>query len=277
MESGDEAATKWKRVALAEFGMQPGEGLNTDMKAVRKDYFLDHDHSAYVDQWDWERAITAEDRNLDFLTDVVKKIWKVLYGAGKYAEQEFPALKGKYPEIPEELTFLHAEEILEMFPDLPRKQRETQVLQEYPAVFIYGIGWPLADACGGLRRLGYRNHVERRASDAWAERRHPSMESGDEAATRTHVDGSPRERRDAEEAAGDVRSTRQPEAPVPPSDRQRRRAAQHRRRYRTVAHLHVPASQGAPRRGQRHCVAAGPQGHVRGAAHPRSGVERVRR
>jgi aspartate--ammonia ligase len=140
-----QAATKWKRVALAEFGMGPGEGLCTDMKAVRKDYFLDHDHSAYVDQWDWEKAITDKDRNLDLLTDVVKKIWKVLYGAGKFAQEEFPKLKGKYPDFPEELTFLHAEEILEMYPDLPRKQRETQLLQKYPAVFIYGIGWPLDD------------------------------------------------------------------------------------------------------------------------------------
>jgi aspartate--ammonia ligase len=154
-----QAATKWKRVALAQFGMGPGEGLCTDMKAVRKDYFLDHDHSSYVDQWDWERAITAKDRNLDLLTDVVKKIWKVLYGAGKWAEEQFPALRGKYPEFPEELTFLHAEEILDMFPDLPRKQRETQVLQEYPAIFIYGIGWPLAD--------GYPHEMRAADYDDW--------------------------------------------------------------------------------------------------------------
>src|SRR5574341_782302 len=71
-----QAATKWKRVALKQFGMQPGEGLCTDMRAVRKDYFLDHDHSAYVDQWDWERTITARDRNLEFLTLIVRRIWK---------------------------------------------------------------------------------------------------------------------------------------------------------------------------------------------------------
>ena len=73
-----QAATKWKRFSLKEFNMQPGEGVITDMRAVRKDYFLDHDHSSYVDQWDWERVITAEDRNLNFLTDIVKKIWTVL-------------------------------------------------------------------------------------------------------------------------------------------------------------------------------------------------------
>jgi len=141
-----QAATKWKRMALQQFNMEPGEGLLTDMRAVRKDYFLDHDHSAYVDQWDWERAINAEDRNLDFLTDVVKKLWKVLSGAERHVQELFPQLKNdKYPNLPEELVFLHAEEILAMFPDMPRKQRETAILQKYPAIFIYGIGWTLAD------------------------------------------------------------------------------------------------------------------------------------
>jgi aspartate--ammonia ligase len=141
-----QAATKWKRVALKEFDCKPGEGICTDMRAVRKDYFLDHDHSAYVDQWDWERAITAGERNIAFLKQVVRKIWKVLVGAEKFAQDLFPALKDpRYPSLSEELTFLHAEEILDMFPDLPRKQRETQILQKYPAVFIIGIGWPLKD------------------------------------------------------------------------------------------------------------------------------------
>ncbi len=141
-----QAATKWKRVALKQFGMGIGEGINTDMRAVRKDYFLDHDHSAYVDQWDWELVITEDQRKLAFLTAVVKKIWKVLRGAEIHVQDMFPQLNtDKYPNMPEELTFLHAEEILDMFPDLPRKQRETQVLQKYPAIFIYGVGYPLKD------------------------------------------------------------------------------------------------------------------------------------
>ena len=155
-----QAATKWKRLALAQFGMEPGEGLCTDMLAVRKDYFLDHDHSAYVDQWDWELAITEDQRNLDFLTDVVKRIWKVLKGAETYIQGEFPALRTKrYPDLPDELTFIHAEEILERYPDLPRKQRETAILQEHPAVFIYGIGWPLAD--------GYPHEMRAADYDDW--------------------------------------------------------------------------------------------------------------
>jgi len=155
-----QAATKWKRVALKQFGMELGEGLCTDMKAVRKDYFLDHDHSSYVDQWDWEKVMSVEQRNLEFLTDTIKKIWKVIYGAGQYAQELFPQLKAdKYPDIPEELTFLHAEEILDMYPDLPRKQRETRILQDYPAVFIYGIGWVLKD--------GYPHEMRTADYDDW--------------------------------------------------------------------------------------------------------------
>lgn len=155
-----QAATKWKRMALAQFGMNPGEGLLTDMRAVRKDYFLDHDHSVYVDQWDWERAIIPQERNLDFLTWVVQRIWKVLKGAEQLVQGMFPELKSdKYPDMPEELVFLHAEDILARYPNLPRKQRETAVLQEYPAVFIYGIGWTLAD--------GYPHEMRAADYDDW--------------------------------------------------------------------------------------------------------------
>ena len=139
-----QAATKWKRLALRQFGMGPGEGLLTDMRAVRKDYFLDHDHSAYVDQWDWELAISDGNRNLDFLKATVRKIWKVLTGAQRLVERLYPVLRDpRYPPLPEEIEFLHAEDVLDMYPDLPRKQRETQLLQKHPAVFLIGIGWPL--------------------------------------------------------------------------------------------------------------------------------------
>jgi aspartate--ammonia ligase len=101
-----QAATKWKRIALKQFDCRPGEGICTDMRAVRKDYFLDHDHSAYVDQWDWERTISPAQRNLEFLKSVVRKIWKVLVGAEKFAQEMFPELRNpRYPNLPEELTF----------------------------------------------------------------------------------------------------------------------------------------------------------------------------
>jgi len=155
-----QAATKWKRMALRQFGLEVGEGLCTDMRAVRKDYFLDHDHSVYVDQWDWERVITPEQRKLIFLKEIVNGIWRVIVGAEKYAQELFPQLKtDKYPNLPEKLTFLHAEDLLEMYPDLPRKQRETLVLQKYPAIFILGIGWPLKD--------GYPHEMRAADYDDW--------------------------------------------------------------------------------------------------------------
>jgi len=157
-----QAATKWKRLALAQFGCNPGEGINTDMRAVRKDYFLDHDHSAYVDQWDWERVLTAEARHLDTLRTVVETIWRVIYGAGQLVREHFPALRSEaYAPIPEKLTFIHAEELLDRYPDLPRKQRETRALQDIsPALFIIGIGWPLAD--------GYPHELRAADYDDWA-------------------------------------------------------------------------------------------------------------
>jgi aspartate--ammonia ligase len=155
-----QAATKWKRMALKTFGCGVGQGICTDMKAIRKDYFLDHDHSAYVDQWDWEKAITADQRNLEFLTDTVRRIWRVIKGAEQYAEDMFPQLRdSRYPGLPDELAFFHAEDMLDMYPDLPRKQRETRLLQEHPAVFIYGIGWPLRD--------GYPHELRAADYDDW--------------------------------------------------------------------------------------------------------------
>jgi aspartate--ammonia ligase len=155
-----QAATKWKRMALRQFGMKPGEGLCTDMRAVRKDYFLDHDHSAYVDQWDWERVVAPEQRNLEFLKAVVSKIWKVIVGAERFVQDFYPALKNSnYPNLPEHLHFIHAEDLLDMYPDLPRKQRETAILQKYPAVFIIGIGWMLRD--------GYPHEMRAADYDDW--------------------------------------------------------------------------------------------------------------
>lgn len=156
-----QAATKWKRMALKQFDCKVGEGICTDMKAVRKDYFLDHDHSSYVDQWDWERVISGDMRNLNFLRDIVEKIWGVIYEAGQMAKKDFPALNtDKYPDFPRKLEFFHAEEILDRYPHLPRKQRETKMLQEdSPAIFIIGIGHVLED--------GYPHEMRAADYDDW--------------------------------------------------------------------------------------------------------------
>jgi len=155
-----QAATKWKRMALSQFACKPGEGICTDMRAVRKDYFLDHDHSSYVDQWDWEQVITPAERNLDYLKNTVREIWKVIRDAGHHVQDIFPALaKGGYPQIPEDITFIHAEDLLAEYPGLPRKQRETAILQKHPAVFIIGIGWVLKD--------GYPHEMRAADYDDW--------------------------------------------------------------------------------------------------------------
>ncbi len=155
-----QAVTKWKRWALAQYNCEVGEGINTDMRAIRKDYFLDHDHSSYVDQWDWERVITPEQRNLEFLTEIVKKIWKVIVGAERMALEKYPKLRdSRFPPLPEELVFIHAEDMLAKYPDLPRKQRETATIKEHKAVFIYGIGWVLDD--------GYPHEMRAADYDDW--------------------------------------------------------------------------------------------------------------
>jgi aspartate--ammonia ligase len=130
------------------------------MRAVRKDYFLDHDHSSYVDQWDWEQRITVADRKLDYLKHTVRHLWKVIRGAGLKAQEMFPDLAASgYPPIPEDITFIHAEDLLAEFPGLPRKQRETAILQKHPAVFIIGIGWVLKD--------GYPHEMRAADYDDW--------------------------------------------------------------------------------------------------------------
>ncbi len=155
-----QAVTKWKRWALSQFNCNVGEGIFTDMRAVRKDYFLDHDHSSYVDQWDWEKVINFEDRNLEYLKDTVKKLWKILKNSETKVLKQFPKLKSsKYPSLPDNIRFFHAEDILDMYPDLPRKQRETEIIQKYPAIFIIGIGYTLKD--------GYPHEMRAADYDDW--------------------------------------------------------------------------------------------------------------
>ena len=275
-----QAATKWKRMALKQFDCKVGEGICTDMKAVRKDYFLDHDHSCYVDQWDWERVISDKDRNLDFLKDVVKKIWKVIWGAGMAAQEQFPALRtDKFPQIPEELTFIHAEEMLERYPDLPRKLRESKSLQEIsPGLFIIGIGWVLEDGYPHeMRAADYDDWVtETTSADGrpmhglngdilvWnpvTQRRHELTSMG----VRVTKDN-------AEGAAQDDRPGRLPEPAVSQGDSERRDSLEHRRRDRPVTNVHVPPAQGAPGRSQRHRLAGSSEGHVPQEEHPRARV-----
>lgn len=133
---------KWKRVTLAEYNVQPGFGIVTDMNAIRADEELDNLHSMYVDQWDWERVMTAGERNLAFLRRIVEKIYNSILRTEFFICETYPQLK---PFLPEEVHFIHAEELLQRYPDLSPKEREDAICREYGAVFVIGIGGKLSD------------------------------------------------------------------------------------------------------------------------------------
>ncbi|MCM1312024.1 MAG: aspartate--ammonia ligase [Bacteroides sp.] len=133
---------KWKRMMLAEYNIQPGYGLYTDMNAIRGDEELDNLHSLYVDQWDWERTITKENRNLTFLKKMVRSIYAAIRRTEYLVCETYPQIK---PFLPEEIYFIHSEELLQRYPTLTPKQREDAICKEYGAVFIIGIGGKLSN------------------------------------------------------------------------------------------------------------------------------------
>ncbi len=137
-----QSLAKWKRMQLGQMGFRPGYGLYTDMNAIRPDETLDSTHSLYVDQWDWERVITATDRNVDFLKKIVRKIYTMLQRAEHFVCEQYEGIE---PELPEEITFMDAEDLLAQYPKLNAKERERELVRECGAAFIIGIGGSLAD------------------------------------------------------------------------------------------------------------------------------------
>lgn len=137
-----QSLAKWKRMALAKYGFEAGSGLYTDMNAIRRDEELDAFHSVYVDQWDWEKIITREERKLSYLKKTVRSIYKALLKLSKAVGDRYPGLKHN---LPKEITFVSTKELEEAYPDLSRKERENAVTRKYGAVFLYRIGWPLKD------------------------------------------------------------------------------------------------------------------------------------
>lgn len=133
---------KWKRLTLADYHIEPGYGIYTDMNAIRADEELGNLHSLYVDQWDWERVITAADRNVAFLKDIVRRIYAAMLRTEFMVCETYPQIK---PFLPQELFIIHAEELRAMYPDKTPKERETAITQKYGAVFIIGIGCKLSD------------------------------------------------------------------------------------------------------------------------------------
>ena len=133
---------KWKRLTLAQYGFKPGYGIYADMNAIRADEELDNIHSLYVDQWDWERVITKDDRTLEFLKYIVKQIYSALKRTEFMVFEAYPQIK---PQLPDDIYFIHSEELRKMFPDKTAKEREQLITREKGAVFIIGIGCPLGD------------------------------------------------------------------------------------------------------------------------------------
>ena len=133
---------KWKRVTLAEYKTQPGFGIVTDMNAIRADEELDNIHSLYVDQWDWERVLLAENRNEAYLRRIVSKIYSAILRTEFYICETYSQLK---PFLPEDIHFIHSEELLQMYPGKTAKEREDLICQKYGAVFIIGIGCKLSN------------------------------------------------------------------------------------------------------------------------------------
>ena len=133
---------KWKRMRLADFELQPGEGIYTDMNAIRADEDLDNLHSLYVDQWDWERVMLPEERTLAYLRVTVRKIYAVIQRTEKYICHLYPGIE---PMLPDEITFIYSEDLQAAYPDLSPKERERIICREHGAVFVIGIGAVLAD------------------------------------------------------------------------------------------------------------------------------------
>ena len=133
---------KWKRLTLAEYGIKPGYGIYTDMNAIRADESLGNLHSLYVDQWDWERTITAQDRNIKFLKSIVRKIYSAMLRTEYLISETYPQLE---PFLAREVFFIHSEELRRLYPDKTPKEREDAICREHGAVFIMGVGGKLGD------------------------------------------------------------------------------------------------------------------------------------
>lgn len=133
---------KWKRLTLAEYDIKPGYGIYTDMNAIRSDENLGNLHSLYVDQWDWERTITEEDRNIEFLKRIVRKIYSAMLRTEYLINETYPQLE---PFLAREVFFIHSEELRRLYPDMSAKEREDAITKKYGTVFIMGIGGKLED------------------------------------------------------------------------------------------------------------------------------------
>ena len=228
---------KWKRLALKRYQFHPGEGLYTDMNAIRRDEDLDNLHSAYVDQWDWEKIITEEDRNTEYLKETVRSIVGALRDTQAFLRSVFPQLS-VLPEIPEEITFVTTQELEDLYPGLTPKERENAFVKDHPVTFLMGIG--------GKLKSGKPHDGRAPDYDDW-------NLNGDllcwDSVNGQVLHGHPGEPRVPGQAAHPGRLRRAPGAALPQDAAERPAPPHHGRRHRPVPAVHAAPGQGPYRRG----------------------------
>ena len=179
---------KWKRLTLADYHIEPGYGIYTDMNAIRSDEELGNLHSLYVDQWDWERVITNEDRTVNFLKEIVNRIYAAMIRTEYMVYEMYPQIK---PCLPQKLHFIHSEELRQLYPNLEPKCREHAICQKYGAVFIIGIGCQLGDGKKHDGRAPDYDDYQRTERPARTKRRPPIVGQCTATLHRIIIDGNP--------------------------------------------------------------------------------------
>jgi hypothetical protein len=235
---------KWKRLTLADYQIEKGYGIYTDMNAIRSDEELGNLHSLYVDQWDWERVMGAEERNVDFLKEIVRRIYAAMVRTEYLVYEMFPEIR---PTLPQHIHFIHSEELLLKYPTFTPKEREDAITKEYGAVFIIGIGCQLSN---GKKHDGrapdYDDSCRKRAGRI--EWRFACLGRSAEPLDGTFIHGYPCRQRSIAPPIGDMRCRRKERIILPQTPPERRTAIEHRWWYRTKPPVYVLPAQSPYRR-----------------------------
>ena len=247
-----QSLAKWKRMALGKYAIEPGHGIYTDMNAIRRDEDLDNLHSVYVDQWDWEKVITKEQRTEAYLRETVTTIYNAIKNLGDYVNRLYRNIQ---TEIPNEIFFITTQELEDLYPDKTPKEREDIITKEHGAVFIMKIG--------GLLASGQRHDGRSPDYDDWE--LNGDIILWNEVLDRAFELSSMGIRVDADAMKRQLALAGCPA--VPKGDPERGTAVYHRRRHRSEPALYVFSAQGAHRRGAGFCMAAGDDRAVRGSSH----------
>ena len=239
---------KWKRVTLADYEIGPGYGIYTDMNAIRADEELGNLHSLYVDQWDWERVITPEQRTVAFLKSIVTRIYAAMRRTEYMICEMYPQIESF---LPHDIQFIHAEELLQIYPDKTAKERENLITEKYGAVFIIGIGGKLSNGQpNDMRAPDYDDYstIDPETGLGRTERRFAGVEQRAGPFYRAFVDGYPCGQGCSDQTAGALAPGGTHETVFPQTLARRLAAAYYRWRYRTVALVYALSAERSHRR-----------------------------